>query len=70
MLFIELEDSRRFAVRPSGTEPKIKFYLFGHTEAEEITPENLPSVKANASSRIDSLWTWLQGDINNRLGLT
>src|SRR5581483_9937548 len=28
MLMIELEDGRRVAVRPSGTEPKIKFYLF------------------------------------------
>ena len=70
MLFIELEDSRRFAVRPSGTEPKIKFYLFGHTSADEITPDSLPSVKANASTRIDSLWTWLQGDIDSRLQST
>ncbi len=30
MLMIELADGRRAAVRPSGTEPKIKFYLFGH----------------------------------------
>ena len=27
--FVDLEDGRSFAVRPSGTEPKIKFYLFG-----------------------------------------
>ncbi|MCP4847681.1 MAG: phospho-sugar mutase [Verrucomicrobiaceae bacterium] len=67
MLFIELDDRRRFAVRPSGTEPKIKFYLFGHTAAEEVTAENLPSVKTSASSQLDSLWTWLQEDINHRL---
>jgi phosphoglucomutase len=29
MLFVDLADGRSFAVRPSGTEPKIKFYLFG-----------------------------------------
>jgi phosphomannomutase len=28
MLMIDLADGRRVAVRPSGTEPKIKFYLF------------------------------------------
>ena len=29
MTIFELADARRVAVRPSGTEPKIKFYLFG-----------------------------------------
>ncbi|MGB2091941.1 MAG: phospho-sugar mutase, partial [Akkermansiaceae bacterium] len=29
MLIIDLEDGRSCAVRPSGTEPKIKYYLFG-----------------------------------------
>lgn len=28
--FVDLADGRSFAVRPSGTEPKIKYYLFGH----------------------------------------
>ena len=28
MLMIDLADGRRIAVRPSGTEPKIKFYLY------------------------------------------
>src|SRR5690606_18241036 len=32
MLVMELADGRRVAVRPSGTEPKIKFYLFGRRE--------------------------------------
>ena len=67
MLFIELEDGRRFAVRPSGTEPKIKFYLFGHTAPEKITPDNLPEIKDHAANRIDSLWNWLQEDIKDRL---
>jgi len=33
MLFVDLEDGRSFAVRPSGTEPKIKFYLYGKSDA-------------------------------------
>ena len=69
MLFIELEDGSRFAVRPSGTEPKIKFYLFGHARPEVISKDGLSSIKANTSSRLDSLWEWLQTDINSRLGL-
>jgi phosphoglucomutase len=69
MLFIELEDGSRFAVRPSGTEPKIKFYLFGHTPPEEIIEDSLPSIKTKTARRIDSLWEWLQDDINDRLGL-
>lgn len=29
MIFVDLADGRSFAVRPSGTEPKIKYYLSG-----------------------------------------
>ena len=37
MLLVDLEDGRRFAVCPSGTEPKIKYYLFGKgTVREEV----------------------------------
>jgi phosphoglucomutase len=31
MLFVDLADGRSFAVRPSGTEPKIKYYMFGRS---------------------------------------
>ncbi len=33
----------RFAARPSGTEPKIKFYLFARTEVDG--PDSLPTAK-------------------------
>lgn len=69
MLFIELEDGSRFAVRPSGTEPKIKFYLFGYARPEAINKEGLSPIKANTTSRLDTLWEWLQNDINSRLGI-
>ena len=39
MLFVDLEDGRSFAVRPSGTEPKIKYYLFGKDGAKHLAEE-------------------------------
>jgi phosphoglucomutase/phosphomannomutase len=41
------------ACRPSGTEPKIKFYLFAYTPAEQL--HDLDDAKANLESRLDSI---------------
>ena len=41
------------AARPSGTEPKIKFYLF--TAAAPCSCAELPSVKAHLTQRLDTL---------------
>ena len=62
MLFIDLEDGRSFAVRPSGTEPKIKFYLFG--KAPPST--DLEASKAIVSAGLDSLWAWIEADAAKR----
>jgi phosphomannomutase len=43
----------RFAARPSGTEPKIKFYLFARTPVDR--PENLPQAKARTKERLDRM---------------
>ena len=56
MLFVDLEDGRRFAVRPSGTEPKIKYYLFGKGSDRD---------KVQAS--LDSLWASLEKDAYERM---
>ncbi len=41
LYFLELENGYRYAVRGSGTEPKIKFYLFGSEPvADEASLEN------------------------------
>ncbi len=46
----------RFAVRPSGTEPKIKFYLFARTEVPAGTPASgLAAVKAKTASLLQAL---------------
>ena len=43
----------RFAARPSGTEPKIKFYLFARTEVPD--PAHLEQAKAETASRLDRM---------------
>ena len=68
LLFFEAEgDGCRFkvAVRPSGTEPKIKFYLF--TEAPVDSLENLPAVKAQAGRATETVKAGLQSWIKTKL---
>lgn len=47
------------AARPSGTEPKIKFYLF--TAAEPCAATELPAVKAALTKRLDAIEADLRG---------
>src|SRR4030095_4981041 len=65
MLMLELEDpagAGRIAVRPSGTEPKIKYYLFAHRqpESEKFTGADLDRIKAEVEKRLEDLWNWLR----------
>lgn len=71
MVFVDLDDGRAFAVRPSGTEPKIKYYIYyrpqpGHSEV--LIPEQLPSAKAIAQESFDSLKSAIVADMRKRLG--
>lgn len=70
MLSVKLADGRQFAVRPSGTEPKIKYYMFGctlPTAGAAFTPEQLTAAKQETAAGIDRLWNWIQADIEKRL---
>ena len=58
MLFVDLEDGRSFAVRPSGTEPKIKYYLFG----KQAPGGDLATSKASVKNRLATLWSWIEAD--------
>ena len=62
MLFFDLTDGRSFAVRPSGTEPKIKYYLFGKSDAGE----NLVATKQAVADGLASLWKWIEQDAKGR----
>jgi len=71
MVFIDLEDGRAFAVRPSGTEPKIKFYLYLRPRPGRDgvnLPEELGSAKAIAQASFDSLKAAVVADMRKRLG--
>ena len=58
MLMLELGNiegvpsSNAIAVRPSGTEPKIKFYLFGHEAISESSQAGLEQAKQTVLDRL------------------
>ncbi len=56
--FYTLENGYSFAIRGSGTEPKIKFYAFA---AEDVSsPEKLEDAKAKARSGLDRILDGLE----------
>src|SRR5438105_1253538 len=69
MSIFELEDRTRIAVRPSGTEPKIKYYLFAQRRPEngKFDSAELARIKAQVGEKLDRLWDWLQKDAESRL---
>ena len=70
MLFVDLADGRSFAVRPSGTEPKIKYYMFGRSvpaAGQKLSAEELTTAKTKVTESLASMWAWLDKDIDARL---
>jgi phosphoglucomutase len=70
MLLITLADRRRVAVRPSGTEPKIKYYMFAAQVPEPgkfFTPAEVATARESASALLASLWQDLSADAEARL---
>jgi phosphoglucomutase len=69
MLIFELADKTRIAVRGSGTEPKVKYYLFAQRQPADgkFAAEQLREIKAAVGAHLDALWTWLQEDAARRL---
>lgn len=77
MMLFTLSGGFRVAVRPSGTEPKIKFYLFGAAlppdeqargaqETSNWTLENLGTIKERVRQELAALWQWLREDVQKR----
>lgn len=70
MLFVDLADGRSFAVRPSGTEPKIKYYMFGRSipaAGGTLNSDDLNAAKTKVTEGLSNMWTWLEKDIEARL---
>ena len=68
MIIFTLADGRRCAVRPSGTEPKIKYYIFGLEKppGRKMTPGEVCAARSRVEQSVDSLWTWLHADALRR----
>jgi phosphoglucomutase len=62
--FLELSNGYSFAVRGSGTEPKIKFYVFGRSEV--LDPEDLIKVKAEAAVEMQKVLAAIDADARVR----
>ena len=69
MLIFELADKTRIAVRGSGTEPKIKYYLFGARLPSngKLSREELTRTRAEIGKKLDALWDWLREDAERRV---
>ena len=69
MSVFELEDGTRIAVRPSGTEPKIKYYLFAQRRptSEKFDSAELSQIKVQVGEQLNRVWDWLQKDAESRL---
>jgi len=63
-LQMTLENGFSIAIRPSGTEPKIKYYLFG---CGDRNPSNLDESKKLIRGKVESIASWLVKDAKNRV---
>ncbi len=62
--FFELENGWKFAVRGSGTEPKVKFYLFARADAPSAA--TLADIKKTTREKLDAFKTALDSDARAR----
>ena len=68
LIFHMNEPGTRFAARPSGTEPKIKFYLFARTDTASASPEALPDIKKGTEAKLDRIAADLEAYIKGVVG--
>lgn len=71
LFFVDLADGRRYAVRGSGTEPKIKFYLFASEKPAadaRFNAAQLAAARARTDAAIEALWRAVEADARRRAG--
>jgi phosphomannomutase len=59
-----LEDGTKVIVRPSGTEPKIKFYVLLRTEVAAGAATGLPAARASSAAKAEAI----AADIRKAIG--
>ena len=64
LYFVTLANGYKFAARGSGTEPKMKFYLFANEQVGSAG--DLPAVKAKTNSTLDGLIKLIEADARQR----
>jgi len=62
-LMITLENGFKVAVRPSGTEPKIKFYIFGESAPNS---QDLTKTKEKIINEVEGIASFLNEEANKR----
>jgi phosphoglucomutase len=69
MSIFELEDKTRIAVRGSGTEPKIKYYIFAQRRPEKgkFSEAELKTIKREVIGRLEEVWAFIEKDAHARL---
>ena len=69
MIVFEVEGGLKVAVRPSGTEPKIKYYLYATEKPASGTfsPDELAATKVRVAGGLEKLWQWLKADAEKRV---
>jgi phosphoglucomutase/phosphomannomutase len=68
LIFHTERPGTRFAARPSGTEPKIKFYLFARTHVSG--PDDLPAAKIETAHRLDLMARDLEAYLEDVFSIT
>jgi len=58
VMFDLAEPGNYIAARPSGTEPKVKFYMFGYVPADQVT--DVGALKKSLTERMDAYATDMQ----------
>lgn len=68
MMVFEIADGLKVAIRPSGTEPKIKYYLYASEKpaSGSFTAEELEATKLRVAAGLERLWQWLKADAGER----
>lgn len=64
MIVCQLDDGTSFAIRPSGTEPTVKFYCFTREAVREMA--DLKAAETRANSKLEALKAALKADAGRR----